>query len=155
MRTITFRGKVKHDGRWVYGSLLVYGDGEHNIFEQRKHNYKLDSYNVEPETVGQSTGLKDSIGREIFEGDIVMTYVYFTNEEEEDREFWRVGEVRFIAGGFHLTNCTNYDISSMKEKSDIQPSPKSKFSFPAYRSQLMGNIHDNPELLKGGKHENQ
>lgn len=153
MRTIKFRGKVKHEGLWVYGSLLVYGDGEHNIFVPREHNYKLDSYNVEPETVGQSTGLKDGIGRELFEGDIVMTYVVFTDEDEITREFWRIGEIRFIAGGFHLTNCTNYDTRSMKEKSDIQPSPKSKFSFPAYRSQLMGNIHDNPELLKGGIYE--
>lgn len=155
MRTIKFRGKVKHAGRWVYGSLLVYGDGEHNIFEQREHNYKLDSYNVDPETVGQSTGLKDSIGRELFEGDIIMTYVIFVNEDEEVREFWRVGEIRFIAGGFHLTNCTNYDTRSMEEESEIQPSPKSKFSFPAYRSQLIGYVHDNPELLKGGKDGNQ
>ena len=151
MRTIKFRGKVKHEIHWVLGSLLVYGDGEHNIFMPRAHNYKLDSYNVEPETVGQYTGRKDSIGREIYEGDIVMSYVIFTDEEEIIREFWRVGEIRFVAGSFRLTNCTNYDDREMTIKSDIQPSKKSTYGFPTYRSQILGNIHDNPELLKGGK----
>ncbi|MBD5210986.1 MAG: hypothetical protein HDS77_06950 [Bacteroidales bacterium] len=148
MRTIKFRGKVKGTCDWVYGSLLVYGDGEYNIHVPRKHNYKLDAWNVTPETVGQCTGLKDGKGNEIYEGDIVMTYVVFTNEDEEQREFWRVGEIRFIGGGFSLTNCTNYDDCRMEEKSDIQPSPKSKFSFPKYRSEVIGNIFDNPILIK-------
>lgn len=146
-RTIKFRGKVKHDGRWVYGSLLVYGDGEHNIFVPRQHNYKLDSWNIFPETVGQSTGLKDAKGNEIYEGDIVKSYVVYVTEDEESIEFWRVGEIRYVAGGFALTNCTNYDDLDMVYKSDVQPSPKTKNSFPAYRSEVIGNIHDNPELI--------
>lgn len=148
MRPIKFRGKIKHDGHWVYGSLLIYGDGEHNIFEKREHNYKLDSYNVYPETVGQFTGLKDAKGKEIFEGDIVMSYVIYTTEDEETIEFWRVGEIKYVANGFALMNCTNYEDSNMKCKSDMQPSPKSKNLFPAYRSEVIGNIHDNPEILK-------
>lgn len=146
-RPIKFRGKVKHDGRWVYGSLLVYGDGEHNIFVPRQHNYKLDSWNVFSETVGQSTRLKDAKGIEIYEGDIVKSYVVHVTEDEETIEFWRVGEIRYVSGGFALTNCTNYDDLGMVYKSEVQPSPKTKNSFPAYRSEVIGNIHDNPELI--------
>ena len=147
MREIKFRGKVKGTQDWVHGSLIIYGDGEHNIHVQRKHNFKMDALNVEPDTVGQYTGLKDGNRKEVYEGDIVMTYVLFIDEEEMQREFWRVGEVRFITGGFRLTNCTNYDDCRMEEKSDIQPSPKSTFSFPAYRSEVIGNIFENPILI--------
>ncbi len=147
MREIKFRGKVKGTKDWVHGSLLIYGDGEHNIHVPRKNNSKLDAWNVEPDTVGQFTGLKDGNGKEVYEGDIVMTYVLFVDEEEVQREFWRVGEVRFIAGGFSLINCTNYDDHYMEVKSELQPSPKSKFPFPAYCSEVIGNIFDNPILI--------
>lgn len=148
MRTIKFRGKVKGTGEWVCGSLLVWGDGEHNIYVPRENSYKVDPWDVEPSTIGQYTGLKDANGVEIYEGDIVMSYVIFTDEEEFTREFWRVGEIRYVANSFALTNCTNYDLKDMSLKSDIQPSKATKNSFPAYRSEVIGNIHDNPELIK-------
>jgi len=43
MRTIKFRGKVKTTNDWVCGYLLVWGDGEHNIYVPREHNYKVDA----------------------------------------------------------------------------------------------------------------
>lgn len=155
MRNIKFRGKVLHnnpmvnpaDG-WVEGFYyqdLVNGEISHFIRSSECE------WLINPETLGQFTGLKDKHGKEIYEGDIIMTYVIFAYNHEEIREFWRVGEIRFIAGGFNLTNCTNYYTRSMNGKSDIQPNPKSKFDFPAYRTQIIGNIHDNPELLKGGE----
>lgn len=137
--------------KWREGGLMM--DEEDAWMCVLTDDKGIISVKVLPETVGQYTGLKDSIGREIYEGDIVMSYVVFTDEEEITREFWRVGEICFVAGSFRLTNCTNYDDRDMKVKSDIQPSKKSTYSFPAYRSQILGNIHDNPELLKGGGYE--
>lgn len=152
MREIKFRGYNAKNKEWLYGCYLI-NRGEHFICPDgiQPADKTSEDFQIVPETLGQFTGLHDCNGKEIYEGDIVMTHVIFAYNHEEIREFWRVGEIRFIAGGFNLTNCTNYYTRIMKGKSDIQPNPKSKFDFPAYRTQLIGNIHENPELLKGGE----
>ena len=141
MREIKFRGKRLNDGEWIYG-YLADEDYINNINEIAQP-----SEEVARDTVGQYTGLKDGKGKEIYEGDVVNTYVCFTNEDEEVLQFWRVGEIAFANGGFALTNCTNYDNQALTIKSDMQPSKKTRNSFPAYRSEIIGNIHDNPELI--------
>lgn len=55
-REIKFRGKVKGRNEWKYGSLLPYADGECNIITETGR--RIDTWNVDPETVGQYTGLK-------------------------------------------------------------------------------------------------
>lgn len=147
MREIKFRGKHQDTGEWLYGVLCISSVHDPNICWVDEELVVIDTPIIRPDTIGQFTGLKDGNRKEVYEGDIVMTYVLFVAEEEMQREFWRVGEVRFITGGFHLTNCTNYDDCRMEEKSDIQPSPKSTFSFPAYRSEVIGNVFDNPILI--------
>ena len=84
MREILFRGfhpcdgpdtivvdgeKVK--GRWVEGSLLTYKDGTTFVCCEDYIPDVLNKYEVLPSTVGQSTGLTDRTGKQIFEGDIL------------------------------------------------------------------------------------
>ena len=126
MREILFRGKRVDNGEWAYGSLIL----EKNAFDERlilaiisdaDENETL----VNPETVGQYTGLKDLHGTRIFESDIVKVYDVYCNETV-------VGVVEFCDGSFHIydKDFTSYD------------------RWMYYEVEVIGNIHDNPELIE-------
>ena len=74
MREILFRAKRLTDQKWTYGDFTeVVGDCPRIL-----SNEDVTMYAVDPETVGQYTGLKDKNGKKIFEGDAV----WFSGEKE-------------------------------------------------------------------------
>ena len=132
MREILFRGKT-FDGEWEEGSLHIeYGettaDGKRNL-DYRILGMRGECRYVDPETIGQYTGLCDKNGRKIFEGDIV-------------RHGNRTGYINYGEGCFcvkqivplHNLNNPAIDIVFNEYPNDVE---------------VISNIHDNPELLEG------
>lgn len=124
-RVIKFRGKVRIINEWKYGSLLTYADGECNIITETGH--RIDTWNVDPETVGQFTGLKDRNNKEIYEGDILRhTDDNLTAPVEWIGDCFQLGidDNRYIGTPLYLLA-------------------------PEVYMDAIGNIHDNHDLLKG------
>jgi uncharacterized phage protein (TIGR01671 family) len=125
MREICFRGMNK-DNEFVYGSLVISGiNGNWVIFEPCGKSYK-----VKPETVGQYTGLKTEDGKEIYEGDIVRQRRFLGwNKQDEEKYKDIYGVVRFENGMF---TCGIVDGTLIDWD----------------KCEVIGNIHENPELLE-------
>ena len=136
MREILFRGKRRSDGEWVYGYVVkgedyLTGESVTAIVEQNATFYprnEIVSYEIViPETVGEWTGLVDCHGVKIFEGDIhgmprwVVTYCADTRENYGMTVGWYVQRDNFESW-MELEN--------------------------NYEHNIIGNIHDNPELLE-------
>ena len=121
MREILFRGKRLDTGEWVEGACFpASGPYPATIFHG-KHN-ALGEY-VEAETVGQFTGLTDRNGKRIFEGDVVR----YGN---------RTGYVIFGTGCFCVQDSTT------------QNHPAIDLVMFQWDVTVVGNIHDNPELME-------
>jgi uncharacterized phage protein (TIGR01671 family) len=155
MREILFRGKTT-EGKWVQGSLQIgYGwriiEGKRQIDHRIcRLNNKCD--NVIPETVGQYTGLTDKNGKRIFEGDILSVTVREIVKECGIRKFtgntiktvWSVeyAERRSQGNGFYVFGKDRRFSLGLTKSVIYNVNPE-----------VIGNIHDNPELLKGATNE--
>ena len=161
MREILFRGKCQDTGRWYEGQYIhlhktTYCFKEdydrdkdndiHQIVFERMTDWNLPNQHLRvdviPETVGQYTGLTDKNGKKIFEGDIVKYTEFHKFSDDEDLESAeekseRISVVKFAYGKFTPLpiryNCED-----------------SWYSYATDNFEIIGNIHDNPELLKGG-----
>lgn len=139
MRTIKFRGKSLNNGEMVFGDL-IHGQGSKSgkmyILPQTRYYpagcNNLDGWEVIPDTVGQFTGLLDKDGKEIYEGDILLV-----------DEFWdgEAGMVKIHNEVGIKDGCFGY---IGENTGDLIPFYDSKVT-----ERIVGNIHDNPELLKG------
>ena len=145
MRKIEFRGKIinlptewgfvdyhfhddkdgnpirAYDGEWVYGGLLIENDKAY-IIGSMPFRGEVHYFEVDPETVGQYIGLTDKNGKEIYEGDIFKTW---------NKNITFIGHDGFM---FYVGKRQR-----RLERSD------------AIDMEIIGNIHENPELLGGEK----
>lgn len=137
MREILFRGKRTDNSEWVEGFLHI------KYFQEVPRDRYVIEYETEPtkewkpkymvaevfpETIGQYTGLTAKNGKKIFEGDICKHRSNYSGE-------YIISVVTFTDGQFlaMADNNSGFNLSDELE--------------------VIGNIHDNPELLKGGVEE--
>ena len=140
-REILFRGKTK-DGRWVYGDLVrrlvettwqdilgeyqfaIAGKGEREktVDFKNKRAEVISCTTVDPATVGQYTGLCDKDGKKIFEGDVVFT-----------------GYGEYYQGTHEYSTTIIIDMANYDELNAL---------CNANVVEVIGNIHDNPELVE-------
>ena len=147
MKTILFKGKRKDNGEWIEGHLVKLGRESFSDPERYGicnkavplggsgvyYNLKIDE--VIPETVGQFTGLTDMNGKKIFEGDILS----FSD--------------RLVYVNWH-DYCGCWDCSYIKAVNGKATLHEDRGPNKwRYNAVVVGNIHDNPELLKGGEQE--
>lgn len=136
MRTIKFRAKQLMNGSWVYGDLHLLAAHPHI------HPAKGVSYLIKEDTIGQFTGLKDSEGQEIYEGDVLKTNL-------SDNPFgvvtWHNDGYFFIDCGFGEFPINANGYRPLGEMLVL----KLEFVRDVF-FEVIGNIHDNTELMKGG-----
>ncbi len=175
VREILFRGK-NQKGEWIVGFYVernnkswIYPNGNqiisralarelrplHSIKSTQKIMREI--FPVIPETVGQYTGLTDKNGTKIFEGDIIRyadiyEYEIYLESLERPENFtncvfdnmWTVDKVVYcIEHGYPAFDLNNHDFET-NGLSELNESMQ-------YHYEVIGNIHDNPELLKGGE----
>lgn len=147
MREILFKAKRISDGEWVSGgSFITFFDNGVKSFFMPQFNEKCTCehdeitddilsfsecrfYKVDPETICQFTGLHDKHGNKIWENDIVRCYKYISGYDFVWNE-----KVQYKNGHFRSKSVANLGFCSERQNTLV-----------------IGNIFDNPELLKGGK----
>lgn len=144
-----FRGRNIETGEWVYGHLFYFDDGRHFIsptgtdvvggYGGAPARYKLENlvcFEIKPETVGESTGLIDRNGVEIFDGDVVQAEQYLTTTIP----------VRINGIVKYSNRYTMFYLDNGSERHDLY---MQSLGGSIYNFEIIGNIYENPELLEG------
>ena len=151
MREILFRGKRTDNGEWVEGYLYEHEPPLQCIvskdyipepsrwyiiktaFADWNMPRQVEFIEIDPDTVGQFTGLLDKNGKRIFEGDVLR----WVGPDGE------VGKVYVVfAGGVFALQSVECPLAD--------PDLFADFEIGEQTLEVIGNIHDNPELLGGG-----
>lgn len=154
MREILFRGKQLDNGEWVYGEVISCYSGKVYIFPHGSWGGESDriseegwlrlfAFEVDPETIGQYTGLRDKNGVKIFEGDVVQrrTPIYKLGEKAPIGEYLARGKVVWDESSF--TEVGHYTVSTYDH---LGNTTKTILFNGIDGWHVIGNIHDNPEL---------
>lgn len=172
MRDILYQGKQRDNGEWVEGLYMLYlKDGYHDIYEHiiipvpygmqlgisyTEEAYIVDYAEVDPDTIGEYTGLYDSKGNKIYEGhilrycDLTQYHCYEDSLEDPDaydgeiyKPDYKYGAVFYdteYLPGFDITN-HDFDCNGLSEL----------ICSGDYHYEVIGNIHDYPNDIQGEK----
>lgn len=145
MRTIKFRGKNTFNNRWEYGSLVKEKDGALWIIPEDQmlisEGGSFSAAHVSSETVGQFTGLKDKNGVEIYEGDVFTVNGVYPKVVKYIEEW-----LSFSVANIDII--TTPPMSGWPDKYIYQQLYPGWWKDFQNEIEVIGNIYDNPELLK-------
>ena len=134
MRTNGFRGRRIDNGEWIRGGLITWGQRTYIVISMQE-------YEVDPATVGQYTGIEDKNSKEICEDDIIECIA------SDNKPIRHLVKYNYEKGGYSQLlfmgnglTCEPYDGGLISQNYICE---MGKY--------IIGNIHDNPELLKGGE----
>lgn len=142
MREILFRGQTRKkgekvsldgtpvDSNWVYGGVAQFNEERAIIYQTEPEFHKFAVYT---ETLGQFTGLTDKNGKKIFEGDIVRRFNIRGLEVMRYAVKWN-------------TDCCMFALAC--EDTYLGEYDSDFTVFYGEEFEIVGNVHDNPELLK-------
>lgn len=144
MREILFRGKAVDADKWIYGDLRHISDGHGGyilciVDNTNGKNNDVTGVEVVPETVGMFTGSTDKSRTKIFEGDIVKGTAYSATN---------IGVIVWIdeISGFGVRYVNAPNPTAWVNSSILRCAAIGKTD--EFAAEVIGNIHDNPELLK-------
>jgi len=151
MREILFRGKAINrdkgahrtsykNGDWVYGLLTqLYDDRFENLPAEMKNEDGVGGIEIDYRTIGQYIGLTDKNGKKIFEGDIIKTQPFRDKPHSlHAKTKQHIGIINYYAGrrgAEWYVDIDDYGRYTCCAFSEI------------FECEIIGNIHDNPELL--------
>ena len=144
MREIKFRGKRLDSREWIYGSLVGIDDiavivdyrdfGWNPQTDVNSFWFDMENNEVDTDTLGQYTGLKDKNGKEIYEGDIIGWKSFIENGK------LFMGIIKWY------TDLASFAVYT--SLNDIYPYETDLLKVTQIGCEVIGNIYDNPELLK-------
>jgi len=143
-REIKFRGKREDGGAWVYGDLLHCGSWCHiqNIDSPPKDTQYAGPIAIQKGSEGQFTGIIDTFGTEVYEGDFALHSGGICAKDADFKEcarLYQIGWTDQSYAGIHGWDLLN----NQGEIHEVYYG-----GFDPEHIKIIGNIHDNPELLK-------
>lgn len=138
-----WRGKRVNSGEWVYGDLICSECSEksygYSISGRRYTDFCVD---VDPETLGECTGLTDKRADLAFEGDIIK------NNFDDGIGVIRYGEYKQPFNDDKFTKHIGFYVDWLKENN--KATLRADLGYWLSLVKIIGNIHDTPELLREG-----
>lgn len=174
MRENKYRGRRLDNGEWEHGDLVQFGQQCYTpckcaIIPGTASGSDplckiLFDYEVDPATVGQYTGLKDKNGKEICEGDIIQYKSYTANirwwrttdeipeikkevQRQRDEYMTTRGVCKYSDGYFSVDGIFLFYVKA-GERLRTYTSNSRDVEERQWDFEVVGNIYDNPELLK-------